>query len=164
MHNMSKVAMASQLFQDGCACSQAILAAYGDSPDLSRKKALQIASGFGGGMRLGGFCGAVTGSFMVLGLRHASENCDKAAGRADVYSRVVEFSKRFQKQNGSIVCRELLGCDISTPEGMNQAKERNLFKTTCVKMVEAAATILEAMEKESQPDGPANGSHPFRSE
>lgn len=148
---MSQVAEASQLFRNGCAFSQAILAVYAQPLGLSRKTAMQVAAGFAGGMRLGETCGAVTGAFMVLGLRHASENCDKAAGRADVYARVVEFGKRFQSRNGSIVCRELLGCDISTPEGMKQAQERNLFKTTCVKMVEDAATILEEME--SQPAG-----------
>jgi hypothetical protein len=47
----------------------------------------------------------------------------------------------------------LLGVDITTPEGMRQAKERNLFKTTCVKMVEEAAAILEEMEAESRPTG-----------
>ena len=148
---MSGVSRAAQLFRDGCACSQAILAVYGQPLGLSRTTAMQLAAGFAGGMRLGGTCGAVTGAFMVLGLRNASENCDTAAGRADVYSRVVEFAKRFQGRNGSVVCRELLGCDISTPDGMRQAQERNLFKTTYVKMVEDAAMILEEMEAESQP-------------
>ena len=140
------------MFRDGCACSQAILLVYGQPLGLSRKTALQVAAGFAGGMRLGDACGAVTGALMVLGLRHAGEHCDTAAGRADVYARVVEFAGRFKRQNGSLVCRELLGCDISTPEGMRQAQERGLFKTTCVKMVEDAATILEQMEREGQSD------------
>jgi len=100
-------------------------------------------------MRLGETCGAVTGSFLVLGLRHAGDNSEAAAGRADVYARIVDFATRFRRRNRSIVCRELLGCDISTPEGMRRAKERDLFKTTCVKMVEDAAAILEKMEAES---------------
>ena len=73
------------------------------------------------------------------------------AGRGGFYPRVVEFANRFRGRNGSVVCRALLGCDISTPDGMTQALERNLFKTTCVKMVEDAAMILEEMEAESQP-------------
>ncbi len=145
---MSKVAEASQLFRNGCACSQAILAVYGPPLGLAPKTALQIASGFAGGMRRAETCGAVTGAFMVLGLRHTGDHCEVAQGRAEVYRRVVEFAKKFQERNGSIVCRELLGCDISTPEGMKQAQERNLFQTTCVKMVEAAAEILEGMEAE----------------
>ena len=87
-------------------------------------------------------------TFMVLGLRHAADNCEQGAGRADVYGRVLEFASRFREQNGSIVCRDLLGCDISTPEGMQEAKERNLFTTTCVSMVESAATILDDMAAE----------------
>src|SRR5208337_4024816 len=148
---MSSVSRAAQLFRGGCACSQAILAVYGQPLGLSRKTAMNIAAGFAGGMRLGGTCGAVTGALMVLGLRHASENCDTPAGRAGVYARVVELTNRFQGRNASVVCGELLGCDISTPEGMTQALERNLFKTTCVKMVADAAMILEEMEAESLP-------------
>jgi C_GCAxxG_C_C family probable redox protein len=159
---MSKVEMASQLFRGGCACSQAILATYGDALGLPRKTAMQIAAGFAAGMRMGETCGAVTGAFMVLGLRHASEHCDTAAGRVDVYAHVVEFTKRFQQQNGSIVCRELIGCDLSTPEGMKQAQEQNLFKTVCVTMVESAAAILEEMEAGRQPDDTANETSPSR--
>jgi C_GCAxxG_C_C family probable redox protein len=145
---MSNVAAASQLFQEGCACSQAILVAYGTSLGLPEETALQIASGFAGGMRMGETCGAVAGAFMVLGLRHASAGCNRGPGRAEVYERVLEFADRFEKQSGSLSCRELLGCDVRTPEGMKEARERNLFKTTCVAMVECAAAILDEMEAE----------------
>jgi C_GCAxxG_C_C family probable redox protein len=142
---MSNVAQAVQLFQEGCACSQAILSVYGELLGLDRNTALRIASGFGGGMRLGSICGAVTGAIMVLGLRHGSQNCSTLSGRAEVNLQVVEFEKQFTAVNGSLVCRDLLGCDISTPQGMEQAKKQGLFKTTCVKMVEDAARILEEM-------------------
>jgi len=149
---MSKVTKASQLFRDGCACSQAILTAYGEPLGIPHKVAMQIAAGFAGGMRLGETCGAVTGAFMVLGLRYASENSETVAGRAGIYARVAEFTGKFQSRNGSIICRELLGCDVSTPEGRKEAQERNLFKTVCVRIVEDAAAILEEMEAESRPD------------
>ena len=64
---------------------------------------------------------------------------------AEVYARVGDFADRFRQRNGSNTCRELLGCDISTADGLKQAQEQNLFKTTCVKMVEDAAEILELM-------------------
>jgi C_GCAxxG_C_C family probable redox protein len=107
---------------------------------------MQLAAGFAGGMRCGETCGAVTGAFMVLGLRHSSADCATAAARAETYARVVEFADRFRERNGALACRELLGCDISTPEGLKQAKEQGLFRTTCVKMVKDAAEILEAMQ------------------
>ncbi len=142
---MSRIPSAVKLFRDGCACSQAVLAVYGQPLGLSRDLAMRIAAGLAGGMRLGETCGAVAGAVLVLGLRHASADCDTPAGRKAAYDRVVEFADRFKARNGSVVCRELLGCDISTPEGMKQAEQQGLFKTTCVKMVEDAAAILEEM-------------------
>ena len=154
---MSDVPKAVQLFRGGCACSQAILATYGPPLGLSRETAMRVAAGFAGGMRLGGVCGAVTGSLMTLGLRHGSETCDTAEGRTEIYAHVVEFTRRFRERRGSLVCRELLECDISTPEGMQQARDRNLFMTTCVQLVEEAATILEEMEAERRAAMARNG-------
>lgn len=146
---MSDVSKAAQMFRNGCACSQAILSIYGTPLGLSHDHAMRISAGFAGGMRLGETCGAVTGAFMVLGLRHCSADCDRSSGREETYARVIEFADKFKQRNGSILCRELLGCDISTPQGMKQAQEQNLFKTTCVKMVEDAAEILEEMESQA---------------
>ena len=154
---MSDVSKATQKFRDGCACSQAILDVYGTPLGLAHEQAMRVAAGFAGGMRLGETCGAVTGAFMVLGLRHCSADCDRPGGRAEVYARVMEFADRFRERNGSLLCRDLLGCDISTPEGMKQARERNLFKTTCVQMVRDAAEILEEMATESQQTTPGDG-------
>jgi C_GCAxxG_C_C family probable redox protein len=151
MKRMSDAERAVEVFLGGCACSQAILDVYGTPLGLDHHQALRVAAGFAGGMRQGDTCGAVTGAFMVLGLRHCSADCNTRAGRAEVYRRVVDFADRFRQRNGSISCRELLGCDISTPEGMKQAQEQNLFKTRCVQMVRDAADILEEMEAESQP-------------
>ena len=75
---------------------------------------------------------------MVLGLRHCSTDGGTPAGRSEVYARVVDFAGRFKQRNGSLTCRDLLGCDISTAEGLKQAKEQNLFKTTCLQMVKDA--------------------------
>jgi C_GCAxxG_C_C family probable redox protein len=147
---MSNISTASQRFRDGYACSQAIVTVYGEPLGLPHETAMQISAGFAAGMRMGETCGAVTGAFMVLGLRHAGDRCDSAAGRAGVYARILEFACRFKERTGSLVCRELLGCNISTPEGLKQAQEMKLFRTTCVTMVETAASILEEMEADCQ--------------
>ncbi|MEW6754658.1 MAG: C-GCAxxG-C-C family protein [Candidatus Latescibacterota bacterium] len=147
---MSRIDTAVELFRGGCACSQAVLAAYGEGLGLDGQSALRLAAGFAGGMRRAETCGAVTGAIMVLGLRHAGEGCERAAGRAEIYARVVEFTDRFRGQNGGLLCRDLLGCDISTPEGMQQARERDLFRTRCVDLVGSAAGLLEEMEQGSR--------------
>ena len=56
-----------------------------------------------------------------------------------------QFAERFITRNGSIVCRELLGCDISTSEGLKAAKKEKHFKKRCPKFVQDAAEILEEM-------------------
>jgi C_GCAxxG_C_C family probable redox protein len=61
------------------------------------------------------------------------------------YAAVREFVRRFSEKNGSVVCRDLLGCDLGTPEGMKKAKELDLVKKICPKMVKDAAEILEEM-------------------
>ena len=142
---MSKQDEAVELFKEGCACSQAVFGAYCEDLGLDRLKAFKIASGFAGGMRKGEVCGAVTGSLMVLGLKYATDDCDKRDSRLALYSLVRDFEDRFISLNKTIICRELLGCDISTPDGMKEATDKNLFKTTCAKLVRDAAAILDGM-------------------
>jgi C_GCAxxG_C_C family probable redox protein len=144
---MSDASEAVELFENGFACSQAILAVYGRAYGLDRPTAMRIASCFAGGMRMGETCGAVTGAFMVLGLKHCSSDCGTADRRRTAYTAVREFAARFVERNGTLVCRELLGCDVSTPEGMKQAKDNGLFRTICPQLVRDAGEILEEMEK-----------------
>jgi C_GCAxxG_C_C family probable redox protein len=135
---MSKVEKAVECFEDGFNCSQAILATYGSDLGIPRDQAFKIASGFGGGMRIGGTCGAVTGAFMVLGLKFAHRK-DKP------YDKIIEFAENFCKRNKSTDCQTLIGCDIRTEEGMEKATEQRLFRTICSLLVKDAAEILEEM-------------------
>ncbi len=142
---MSRVEDAVSCFCRGAACSQAILGTYGPSVGLPREQGMKLASGFAGGMRLAQTCGTVTGAFMVLGLKLAGPNCDQRDGRNDVYAAMRDFATRFQQRNNTVVCKELLGCDISTPEGAQKATKEGLFRTICPKLVQDAAEILEEM-------------------
>lgn len=142
---MSRVDDAVQCFCRGAACSQAIVSLYGPLVGLPAEQGLKLASGFAGGMRLAQTCGAVTGAFMVLGLKHAGPNCDQRDGRDKVYAAIREFTTKFQQRNHTVVCKDLLGCDISTPEGTRRATQEGLFRTICPKLVQDAAEILEEM-------------------
>lgn len=142
---MSRVDEAVECFRAGAACSQAVLATFSPDFGLSRDQALKVASGFAGGMRLGETCGAVTGAFMVLGLRFAGPRCDQRDGRGEIYAAMQDFVARFEKRNNTIVCKELLGCDITTAAGAQKATDEGLFTTVCPKVVQDAAEILEEM-------------------
>ena len=142
---MSKVKDAVSAFESGFNCSQAIVRTYGPDYGLSELDAVRVSCGFGGGMRRADVCGAVTGALMILGLRFGAKDASDTSAKAGVYSKVEEFQSRFESRCDSIACLDLLGCDISTPEGMEQARSNNLFKTVCPKLVQTAAEILEEM-------------------
>ena len=140
---MTKVEQAVSCFKDTFNCSQAVLSAYGQEFGLDGKVALKISCGFGAGMGcMGETCGAVTGAFMVIGLKHGRSEISDGPAKDRTYKLVREFSDKFKGRNGSIVCKELLGFDISTPEGMKEAKRKNIHEACCPKFVKDAAEIV----------------------
>ena len=142
---MNRVEEAIECFCRGAACSQAIVGAYGPSFGLPREQAMKLAAGFAGGMRMAQTCGAATGAFMVLGLRFGGPDCDQRDRREDVYAAIRQFTVRFHERNHTLICKDLLGCDISTPEGSRQASTQGLFRTICPRLVQDAAEILEEL-------------------
>ena len=144
---MGKREEARALFQEGANCAASVFCAFADDLGLPPEAALRIAAPFGGGMcSLGATCGAVTGAFMALGLRHGVATADRAGsdeGKACTQAR--ELARRFSKRNRSLQCSILLGCDIGTPAGMRKIQAENLFATRCTKFVEDAAEIAEEL-------------------
>ena len=120
---MDKVQEAVSVFKSGFNCSQAIVRTYGPEYGLTPLDSLRVSCGFGGGMRRGDTCGAVTGALMVLGLRYGPKDVADTSAKNDVYSRVTEFCRRYEARCDSVVCRELLGCDISTEEGQQNLEK-----------------------------------------
>jgi C_GCAxxG_C_C family probable redox protein len=142
---MGNADKAAATFKEGFSCSQAVLGTYCERFGLDKKQAYKISTGFGGGMHLDQTCGAVTGAFMVIGLKYGRTRADDLEAKMKTAAMVVDFAKRFKERHGSITCTELLGCNISTQEGFEEAKKKDLFKQTCPKYVISAAEILDEM-------------------
>lgn len=137
---MSAVEQAVARFQEGFNCAESVVSTYAPPLGLDRETALKVAGGFGGGMaHMGGTCGAVTGAFMVLGLKHGRTRPDDQASKEETYRLVNEFATRFRARHGSIVCRELLGFDIATREGVAEARRR------CPRFIQSSGEILEEL-------------------
>jgi C_GCAxxG_C_C family probable redox protein len=138
---------ATATFDSGFNCSQAVLSTLGPELGLDREMALKVAGPLGGGMgRMGNVCGAVTGAFMVIGLKYSKTQDGENDLRDKGYALVRQFAQEFEARNGSIVCRELLGCDIVSEEDLARAREAGLFSDLCPKLVQDAVEILERME------------------
>jgi C_GCAxxG_C_C family probable redox protein len=143
---MNRVEQAVSCYKEGFSCAPAVLSAFASEFGLDIETALKIATGFGGGMgRMGETCGAVTGAFMVIGLKYGKSKADDNQAREKTYELVREFASRFKSRNGTILCKELLGYDLSTSEGMKLAKEKGVTAALCPKFIQNAAEILEEM-------------------
>lgn len=141
---MSGIEKAISSFRGDFNCAQSIFSAFVPQYGLDKDTALKIATGFGGGMgRMQKTCGAVSGAFMVIGLRYGMGTNDDTEARDKTYQVVREFSNRFQEIHGSIICKELLGCDINTSEGKEYYDQNDFFEKKCFEYVKDSAKILE---------------------
>ncbi|MDF2539406.1 MAG: hypothetical protein K0S76_2427 [Herbinix sp.] len=138
-----RVNHAIELFDQGFACSQSVLGAFCDQYGLDQNTALKIANGFGGGIaRKQEVCGAVSGAVMTIGLQYGKKDASDSESHERTYQAVQCFCDEFTKRNNSILCSELLGCDMPT------ARERGLFHTSCRMYVQDAAEIVEELLNE----------------
>ena len=142
---MTKSKKALELFASGFNCSQAVLTAFAPDFGLDEKLALMLGTQFGGGARNGEMCGAVSGALMVLGLKYGHFEVDNNEQKSRAYSIAVEYTKRFKELNGSIVCRDLLGYDLTNPDDAVCIREKNLFGSICPAMIKSAVEVLEGI-------------------
>ena len=142
---------AEELFKQGYNCSQAVLCAFSDITGLERETAARLASSFGGGLgRMREVCGAVSGASMVLGLVKGYSDSGDRAAKSEHYRLIREFARRFSEENGSIICRELLGIgkdqsaasDSVTVGGEPEERTPEYYKKRpCPELVRDAARI-----------------------
>ena len=142
---MNHIELAKKYFEQKYHCSQAVLAAFAEELGLTEEQALKLGGCFGGGMCKGEVCGACTGALMALGMKFGQSDTEDLDSRKKTNDITVEFLDLFKKENGSYMCRELLGCDLSTDEGKMYAMDKQLFVKFCPKMVESATMITEKL-------------------
>ena len=136
-------ARAKELFLEGYNCAQAVFLAFTEG-NLDREEAARLASAFGGGMAgMRNTCGTVSGLAMAYGyLRGYADPQDKAGKKAE-YEAVKEMAEEFRAENGSIICRELLGLDKSVQyQAPAERTEGYYKKRPCAELCACAAGIL----------------------
>ena len=141
---MTRAERARDLFFEGCNCAQAVFLAFAEDR-MDRDTALKIASGYGGGMAgMRGVCGAVNGMFMAYGLLRGSADPNDRAAKTAAYQTLRQLAGEFEAQNGSLICRQLLGLDPDfKPQPPEPRTEGYYKKRPCPEMVFCAASILE---------------------
>lgn len=137
--------LAKELFEKGYNCAQSVFAAFCDETGLDLNTSLKIASSFGGGMgRLREVCGAVAGMFMVAGMKYGYTDPSDKKAKTKHYKLIQDLAKQFEKENGSIICRELLGLSIKHDNPTPADRNENYYKKRpCAELVEQAARMLD---------------------
>ena len=109
---------AVECFKGGIDCSQIVMGYAANKLGINSDEALRLSAAFGGGMWQGRTCGCVL-------------------------AKKAEFERRFTEAHKSVVCREILGHDLSKPEEMARIMEKNLLFTVCPKAVCTTCALLD---------------------
>ena len=140
---MDKIETAKSLFKQGFNCSQALFGAYSIKLGLKQETAFKIASAFGGGIgRMGETCGAVTGAFMIIGLKYGMTDAKNKKSKMKTYEVVEKFINKFKSRNNSITCRELLGFDMSSFKTLSPDLSKIVMER-CPKLLRDSAEIID---------------------
>lgn len=146
MTDMDRADKAVELFKSGCNCSQAVLCAYSDLFGIDNDTAMKVSEAFGGGMgRLRMTCGAVSGMFMLVGLKYSKGVPKDLQTRKLVYGKVQELAGKFKEKHGSVICAELLGVNKPADNGAAPTERTAEFykKRPCISCIYDCAKLVE---------------------
>lgn len=143
MLNHSKINDAVDYFNCHTNCAQAVFSTYCEELGMDKKTGLKVACGFGAGMgRQQETCGAVSGAYMLIGLKYGKFLPGDEPAKEKTYEVVREFARLFEERNKTTNCRELLGIDLLNVD--KQVKDERI-KEVCPRMVGDAAEIVEKL-------------------
>lgn len=143
---MSKGDVAKNYFEQGYNCSQAVALAFADEIGMKNDTVARLTGGFGGGMgRMREVCGTVSGTAFVMSVLYGYSDPKDNTTKTKLYEQIQQVAGEFKDENGSVVCRELLGLakngfDSPQPE---KRTEKYYKKRPCSELVKMSADILE---------------------
>lgn len=142
---MEKSAAAVDKFLEGYNCAQSVIYSFCDDLKLEKNIALKIACGFGAGMgRKEEVCGAITGGIMVIGMKYGRGENQDPTKTDQTYQKTRELMDKFVEKQNTYICRQLIeGCELTTTEGQNKFKEKDLKIKVCKQCVSSVVEILE---------------------
>ena len=140
---MSRGQKAEEFFKSGYNCAQAVVMAFADVIGGDTQAYLRLSSSFGGGIgRLREVCGAFSGSCMVAGLLRGYDN-ENGVDKGSHYALIQRIALKNKLQNGSIICKELLGATVNLSSADPTVRTAEYVKKRpCAELCRIAADIL----------------------
>lgn len=131
-------------FIKGYDCSQVVLRAFAKELGITEAQANKVSACFGGGMLIGEVCGAVTGALMVIGLKYGHDDPAVLMEQKEIMmAKSAQFRERFLEKYKTVICRPMLGYDVSKPEELKAALDSGRMLEFCPKAVKDAIDMLE---------------------
>ena len=90
-------------------------------------------------------CGCVVGALIALGIKYGTVIPNDKEHKDQLLQEKAKFESEFCKKNGSCICKEILGYDLSKSDEMAKIMEEKLLETKCPKVVLEACRILDEM-------------------
>ncbi|MDK2866671.1 MAG: hypothetical protein PWP51_1951 [Clostridiales bacterium] len=141
---MDRVALAFSLREKGFSCSQAVFATFSEDLSIDQKAALRIAACFGGGMRMGEVCGALTGALMAIGMYNGYDQEDSPEEKQRVGEMTTNFISEFKVLQKAVRCQDILdGYNSSIPEERAIIEAKGLIAEKCPVAIEHAVRLVE---------------------
>ena len=142
---MDRIERALDLFHAGYNCAQSVVGAYSDLFGVDQQTGLRFSAGMGGGMGgLRGKCGAVTGMFLLAGLKCGSYPPEDLAAKRALYDLVKRLNAEFEERLSTSNCRELLErANVAVAEHPSARSAEYYRKRPCALFVETACEIVE---------------------
>ena len=89
------------------------------------------------------------------------ESATASACTERLAGEIRRFEGLFRQAHGSLLCRDILGIDISSPEGLARACAQGLFSSVCAPLVARTCALLECgwegPREEGSPETPGPG-------
>lgn len=148
---------AEEFFADGLYCAESVLLAMAKAHGVRSELLPALATGFGSSLaRTCGPCGALMGGVMALGMLQGRSSAQESI--LACYTPVQALIQKFKNHFGSINCRDITGCDLSTEEGRGMFKEQGLGAKLCNRVTRETAEMVQMIILEDG-SGSVGGEH-----
>lgn len=144
---MNRGELAYDYFVSGYNCSQSVALAFSDVLGIEKDALAKLSSGFGGGMgRMREVCGCFSGIVMVLSQVYGYSDPKANAKKKALYEKIRAAAEKFREDNGSIICKELLGLEKPEKSAQPEARTAEYYqKRPCPMLCKYAAELTETM-------------------
>lgn len=143
----SRIKQAVATFESGYNCCQSVFATYADLFGMDRETALKLSCSMGGGIgRMREVCGTISAMALLAGLQCGNTDPGNQEAKTYNYEKVRSLADAFQKEHGTIICRELLGIKEREQSAAPAERTAQYYASRpCSNLIACAAGLVEEM-------------------